>query len=128
MFSELIKPYCIMKTVSRFIDCLKTTVDFVVGKNAQENHDIIDEADPEDLWFHVNGYPSCHVIGKLPKDIEIDRAALHKIAVQGAVVCKELSGLKKQKNVEICYTKIKNVTKGNAVGSVTLTDKKTMVI
>jgi glucose-6-phosphate isomerase len=52
----------------------------------------------------------------------------HKIAVQGAVVCKELSGLKKQKNVEICYTKIKNVTKGNVVGSVTLTDKKTMVI
>ena len=118
----------VMRTISRHIDCLKINVDFVVGTNAQENHDIIDAADPEDLWFHISGHPSCHVISKIPPGIEIDKKELQKIAKQGAVVCKEMSGFKKEKNVKIDYTAIKHVTKGEKPGSVYITNGKQIII
>ena len=36
-----------------FIPKLNQEIEFVVGKNAQENFDIIEEAEPHDIWFHV---------------------------------------------------------------------------
>lgn len=117
-----------MKTVTRHIDSLGIDVEFVVGGNAQENHDIIDDASPDDLWFHVSGHPSCHVISKVPADVVVDKNGILKIAKQGAVVCKELSGLKKQKDVTIDWTRIKYVTKLEKLGSVTITNQKQFVI
>jgi predicted ribosome quality control (RQC) complex YloA/Tae2 family protein len=117
-----------MKTVTRRIDSLNINVDFIVGTNAQENHDIIDAADPEDIWFHVAGYPSCHVISKIPQDLVLEKNDILKIAKQGAVVCKELSGLKKNKDVKIDWTRIKYVTKLDKPGSVSITNQKQMII
>ena len=34
----------------------------LIGKNAKENWDIIDMAEPDDIWFHLSYYPSCHLI------------------------------------------------------------------
>jgi len=127
IFAQLF-PKVVMRTISRHIDCLKINVDFVVGTNAQENHDIIDAADPEDLWFHISGHPSCHVISKIPPGIDIDKKELQKIAKQGALVCKEMSGFKKEKNVKIDYTAIKHVTKGEKPGSVYITNGKQIII
>lgn len=117
-----------MKTVTRFIECIKQSVDFIVGGNAQENHDIIDAADPDDLWFHLTGQASCHVICKLPEGIEIDRKSMLKIAKQGAVICKENSSYKRIKNVEIDYTHVKNITKLEKPGAVIILNGKKMVI
>lgn len=117
-----------MKTVTRHIDCLGINVDFIVGGNAQENHDIIDAADPDDLWFHVAGVPSCHVISKIPKGTLIDSKELRKVAKQGAVVCKEMSGCKKIKNVTIDWTKIKYVSKTDTAGSVSITNARQVVV
>jgi predicted ribosome quality control (RQC) complex YloA/Tae2 family protein len=117
-----------MKSVLRHIDSLGITIEFIVGANAKENHEIIDAALPGDLWFHVKGYPSCHVIGKIPLDLNIDRLDLKKIAKQGAVVCKEMAGLKKMKKVDIDYTKIKHVTKLPTPGNVTVQNIKTVTV
>ena len=119
-----------MKTFIRHIDYIKTDVEFVVGGNAQENHDIIDAADPIDLWFHIAGESSCHVIAKVAKvaNIILDKKALQKIAKQGAVICKESSNYKKQKNVEIDYTRIEYVTKLETPGKVQITNVKKMII
>jgi predicted ribosome quality control (RQC) complex YloA/Tae2 family protein len=115
-----------MKTVTRYIDCIKESVDFTVGGNAQENHDIIDAADPEDLWFHLSGQASCHVICKVPDGL--DKKTMLKIAKQGAVICKENSCYKSAKNVEVDYTQVKNVTKLEKPGAVTIMNAKKMVI
>lgn len=115
-----------MKTISRFIDCIKDSVDFIVGGNAQENHDIIDAAHPEDMWFHISGQASCHVICKVPEGV--DKKALLKIAKQGAVICKENSCYKSTKNVEIDYTQVKNVTKLDKPGAVTIMNAKKMMV
>ena len=34
----------------------------LLGKNAKENHLLIDHADPNDWWFHIDNYPSGHCI------------------------------------------------------------------
>ena len=49
---------------SVFIPKINTEVQFIIGKNAQENFDIIDASLPHYLWFHIENAPSCHVIAK----------------------------------------------------------------
>jgi len=114
-----------MKFVTKQIDCIE--IEYKVGSNTQENHDIIDAAEPEDYWFHISGCASCHVICKIPENIN-DKKILQKIAKQGAVICKANSKYKSYKNVQIDYTKIKNVTKKEIPGSVIITNFKSVFI
>jgi predicted ribosome quality control (RQC) complex YloA/Tae2 family protein len=62
-----------MKTELRYIPALKCEIQFVVGSDAQDNFNIIDAAEPTDMWFHLSGHSSCHVIAKMPQDIELDK-------------------------------------------------------
>jgi predicted ribosome quality control (RQC) complex YloA/Tae2 family protein len=116
-----------MKIISKYIDCIDTIIEYKIGTCAQENHDIIDAADPEDLWFHISGCSSCHVICKIPEKVN-NKKILQKIAKQGAVICKENSKYKSYKNVKIDYTKIKYVTKKEIPGSVIITNAKSIFI
>jgi len=115
-----------MKTIAREMGFGQ--IDFLVGQNAQENHDLIDAADEEDLWFHVSEHPSCHVIGKIPEGVDLDKSELMKIVKQGAIICKSFSKFKSDKNVKIDYTRVKNVTKLKTPGSVSITDAKCLII
>jgi predicted ribosome quality control (RQC) complex YloA/Tae2 family protein len=117
-----------MKIITKNIESIE--IEYKVGTNAQENHDIIDEADPQDLWFHISGCASCHVICKIPDIIDQtnNKKILQKIAKQGAVVCKENSKYKSYKNVKIDYTRIKYVTKKEIPGSVVITNSKSVFI
>lgn len=133
------------RTVTRYIHSLHLNVVFKVGKDAASNHQIIDESDKNDLWFHVNNTSSCHVIAcfknirfnryddELPNYYDIDFDLLNKtqkkqIVKQGALLCKQYSRLSKQKNVEIIYTKIENVYKTEPIGSVIAYKTKTISI
>lgn len=89
-----------------------------VGETAQDNWDIIDDADGSDIWFHVDKFPSCHVI---LKSDSMTLKKIHKSVIRHcAGLCKEGSKQKNAKNVSIIYTEIRNVTcnKKGAVGSV----------
>ena len=115
-----------MKTVTREMAFGK--IDFLVGQNAQENHDLIDAAEENDLWFHISGHASCHVIGKIPEGLDLDKSDIMKVVKQGAVICKSFSKFKSDKNVKIDYTKIKNVTKLETPGSVSIINSKCITI
>jgi predicted ribosome quality control (RQC) complex YloA/Tae2 family protein len=117
-----------MKIITKHIDCINVDIDYKVGTCAQENHDIIDAADAEDLWFHISGCASCHVICKLPENVKLDKKSIYKIAIQGAVICKQNSKYKSYKNVKIDYTKIKYVTKKEIPGSVIITNASSIFI
>lgn len=116
-----------MRTIKKYIQCIDSDIEFIVGSNAADNHNIIDEASPQDMWFHISGQPSCHVICKIPENID-NKKIIQKIAIQGAVVCKENSLFKSYKNVKIDYTRIKNVTKLDKQGSVIITNSKQIII
>lgn len=108
-------------------------VDYEVGQTAQENHDIIDAAAPTDLWFHVTGRPSCHVIAHVPEEVfglasKARRDALRKISKQGAVLCKRYSKYASEKNLSMDVVRVADVTKTAIPGSVTVTDGSTTLV
>lgn len=98
------------------INLHKDSFTIVIGRNAQENWQILDNASKNDLWVHLNDLASPHIIIKKnpkyklkPKDIKL-----------AGLLCKQYSKYKKENNVEYCYTKVKNVKKGKDVGEVEL--------
>lgn len=97
------------------------------GQNAQENWDLIESSEPNDIWFHVDGESSCHVVLTMG-----DRKKLpHKSVLNYcAVLCKAGSKAKSNKNVTIIYTEIKNVkiNKKDNPGSVTTSNTKPIKI
>ena len=110
------------------IPALKAKITYTVGKNAQSNFDIIDAAEPTDMWFHIEGESSCHVIASMPIDSKLDKKQLRQIVTQGAVLCKSKSRFKSNKNVTVIYTKIEHITKSEPVGTVIAENTKTIVI
>ena len=119
--------YTSMKVVSKNIQSLNRDVDFIVGKNAADNFDIIDDANSRDIWFHIENEPSGHIVAKMP-EIELNKKQLRQIITQGAVVCKENSKFKSMKNVKIVFTYVENVVKMDIPGSVMLLKSKNISI
>jgi hypothetical protein len=116
-----------MKIVSKYINSLDKQVEFYVGDDAKNNNEIIDNAKPEDLWFHVQGFSSCHVIANISK-LELNKKQLGQIITQGALLCKMNSRYSHMGDLAIIYTRIKNVKKTNIVGLVMSKDTKIRII
>ena len=102
-------------------------VEFHIGDDAKDNFVIIDYANPEDLWFHVQGFSSCHVIANISK-LELDKKQLRQIITQGAVLCKQNSRYAYMNDLAIVYTKVKNIKKTNIVGTVITENTKVRII
>jgi predicted ribosome quality control (RQC) complex YloA/Tae2 family protein len=117
-----------MKIIDRNIEPLGINIIFHIGKDANDNFNIIENANPGDIWFHIDDNASCHVIACLPEDNEFNKKQLMYIIKQGAILCKQHSKYKSQKNVSIVYTYIKNVTMTNIIGTVTTENTKTIKI
>lgn len=95
-----------------------------VGVSAQDNWNIIDNSEENDIWFHVDDYPSCHVVLSID-DMNKPPKSVIKYC---ATLCKQGSKVKNSKNVKIIYTEIKNVQKDVTVGSVTTKKTKCLRI
>ncbi len=104
-----------MKIETIEIPSINATIDYIVGQNAQDNHDIIDDAADDDIWFHVDNRSSCHVIAKLTENFK--RKEMRYIIKQGAVLCKKHS-YPNIKNLPIISTKIKHLIKTDIPGQV----------
>jgi predicted ribosome quality control (RQC) complex YloA/Tae2 family protein len=111
-----------MKKVTIYFQEINKHIDFTIGKNDKDNFDIIDNANTDDIWFHLNDYPSCHVIASI-NDV-IKKKDLRYIIKRGALLCKENSKYKSEKDLSIIYTTIKNVKKTEKIGSVITTNTK----
>ena len=115
-----------MKKEIILIQEIKRKITFYIGKNKNENFEVIDNACNDDLWFHAKNISSCHVVCELPDDI--NKKELSYIIKVGALLCKNNTNkLISLKNVEIIYTKIENVTKTNIPGCVTTENTKTVI-
>jgi hypothetical protein len=98
----------------------RTSDGFLVlrGKSSQANHDMLSKAaGPFDLWFHVAGGPSAHVILKRDfPDQEVPEASLN----EAAGLCALKSFRKDDARAEVLCAKVRDVrkVKGAAIGSV----------
>ena len=112
-----------MKTEIVFINALKREIIFYIGKNQNENFEVIDKGTNDDLWFHAADVSSCHVVCQVPLDI--DKKGMRYIITTGALLCKNNTNkLKTMKNVNIIYTKICDVVKTDVPGCVVTTNTK----
>lgn len=92
-------------------------MDFEIGKNAEDNWRIIKESSGDDLWFHLNSFPSPHVI--LRNDVDVTEYIL-----ECAKLCKLNSKYKNIRNIKIVYTRVDNLEFGDKVGSVNFISKR----
>jgi predicted ribosome quality control (RQC) complex YloA/Tae2 family protein len=95
-----------------------------IGQNSQDNWDIIDNASQNDIWFHVEGQPSCHVIINTNGETNIEKRVIN----HAAMLCKMNSKTQYQKRTRIIYTLIKNVRKCDKIGSVQATNTSIVVV
>ena len=115
------------KTEEMFIQGLNQEITFYVGKSAEGNFDIIDNAKADDLWFHVDNESSCHVIASIPETL--NRKDVRYIVKQGAILCKQNSRFKASKiKTNIIYTKVKDVEKTDIPGRVVVKEGKIVSI
>lgn len=113
-----------MKTISRYISALGNNIEYIIGQHASDNFVIIDNSKEDDIWFHINNEPSGHVIASIPENITFSKKQLRQIITQGALVCKENSKYKSQRNLEVVYAYVKNIEKTNIPGKVVITNSK----
>ena len=113
-----------MKTISRYISALGDYIEYIIGQHASDNFEIIDNSKEDDIWFHINNESSGHVIAIIPDNITFSKKQLRQIITQGALVCKENSKYKSQRNLEVVYAYVKNVEKTNIAGKVMITNSK----
>ena len=95
-----------------------------IGRNAIENWKLIDSASPDDVWFHLN-LASPHVVISRPEpSIIIPKTLIYKCGI----LCKKYSSYRKETNINVIYTQIKNITKGKEVGSVDVLHYKKILV
>ena len=99
-----------MKTI------IHDNITYRLGRNANENFKLIDEADQEDWWFHLEDHPSGHCI--------IDSKELTELNTQMKIFAGQLvknnSKLKNINKVKIIFTQVKNIMKTKTIGTVIL--------
>ena len=90
---------------------------FYVGRNAKENWDLLNRAEPDDIWVHLAGCPSPYVIIVLSSDNT--RTTIDEI-LYGCELCKKYSHKRDYNKITVNYTEIRNVKKGKVVGEAIL--------
>jgi DNA relaxase NicK len=116
-----------MQTENLFLQGLNREITFYIGQHKNENFDVIDKGEPDDLWFHANEVSSCHVVAIIPKDIS--RKEIKYIIKAGAILCKKYTNkLKSLSDIEIIYTKIKNIEKTQCLGCVKVKNENKIII
>ena len=131
-----------MKSIDFHFESFNMTIEYIIGQNASENFKIIDNAqsdaisDAQDdaqsdaseyyMWFHIDGYPSCHVICRIPDNLS--KKDFLKVIKRGALCCKEHSKYKSEKSVSVIYTALKNVTKTDVIGRVITSNTKSIKV
>ena len=86
-------------------------VEIIVGKNAKDNWNILEDACEDDIWFHVKDESSAYVI--IINDFKNEITQNHM--VKAALLCKEHSKLKNKNKVAINWLPVKDVKKGKVV-------------
>ena len=115
-----------MKTENVYIQALDREFVFYIGKNQDDNFNVIDMGNENDLWFHAKDIPSCHVVCKIPDDIE--KKDLRYIIKTGALLCKNNTNqIKNLSKIPFVYTKLKNVIKMLVKGRVMTLNTKIII-
>ena len=97
----------------------------LAGKDQTGNDSLLDIASENDIWFHVEGCPSSHIVLQNPEDIAINKIE-KKIIKRCACICK--ASARVSTKCSIIYTTISNVTKTDILGRVETCETRSISI
>jgi predicted ribosome quality control (RQC) complex YloA/Tae2 family protein len=117
-----------MKSKQIFIPKLSTEITYWIGSNAQDNFNIIEQADPKDIWFHIGSHPSAHIIARISHLDKLDKKSIQQIVTQGAVLCKQVSKYPSVKKLDITWAYISNVKPTDILGTVNVSQAKSYLV
>jgi len=89
-----------------------------IGKNENENDELITKASPDDYWLHLSNFPSPHCIILNPSGKRIH----NKIIKRAAYLTKKHSKHANISKIDIDVTRIKFIAKTIKKGLVTVTN------
>ena len=104
-----------------------TTYTIYIGQNKKDNWDLIDASMTTDIWFHIAGLASCHVVLKNTNNVKL-RDIPRQVIKRCAYLCK-INSSKNIKSIPKCdviYASISEVVKTDIVGQVYVTNYKTV--
>ena len=81
-----------------------------IGKNKNENDQLITAANPDDFWIHLSDFPSGHAIIKGKKS-KIPR----KVLKRACILIKQNSKYKSEKNLCFDITQVKHLEKTTVI-------------
>jgi len=88
-----------------------------IGQNKTDNWSLLDSSNPENVWFHVSGAPSSHVVLATVCNInDIPSRVIYRCAV----LCSKRSKSRNERHSFVNYTYMKYVSKGENVGEVVI--------
>lgn len=85
-----------------------------IGKNKNENDQLITDASENDYWLHLSDYPSGHGIIQNPLNQKIPR----KVLKRACVLIKQHSKYKSERKISVDVTLIKHISKTERLGEV----------
>lgn len=85
-------------------------ITYQIGTHAQDNTDMLKSAQEDWHWFHLEKFPSCHVI--------VCATELTESMIQHACTLVKANSKYKFKHIGIVYCKVHNLTHGEEPGSV----------
>lgn len=91
-------------------DHIISEITYKIGTNASENTELINLSNPKWFWFHLEKFPSCHVV------VCAEELTNEIIGNAGELV--KQNSKYKFKNIGINYCKIDNLIHGKEPGSV----------
>lgn len=87
-----------------------------IGRNSKQNWEVVTQASPNDMWFHLGGdLPSCHVILANPDDKELSP---HIIKYCSNLCKSNTNKFKNENDIQVIYSKIKYIKLGEKEGQV----------
>ncbi|AYV77045.1 MAG: protein of unknown function DUF814 [Barrevirus sp.] len=95
-----------------------------IGQNAIENDNLIKESKETDIWFHISGLPSCHLI----IDVSTEYPLTKQMIYYCANLVKENTKYKNLPKIKVNYCPIKNVSRTKVPGKVVLKGKVNSII
>lgn len=101
-------------------------MEFIVGKNAEDNTKLVQTANDKDVWFHIDDLPSAHLILKNPEEMDLKGLRKQGVIYQMALFLKQKSKYRKCNNIAIIYDFCKNVTPLDKSGLVSVKSPKTI--
>jgi len=103
-----------------YTEVFNTEYHIRVGKNQQENDNIVRTSSQSELWFHLKDFPSAHaVVTNIVKPGKYDSAVI----IRAATLVKDNAkqGVNNLQRVSVNYLPIKNVKRTEILGQVLLT-------